>query len=197
MPARIPRLACYNARVKRVVLGVDPGTKRIGLACSDEDAERAHPVRTLARTDDASAARAIAEEAKRAGAGEVVVGLPLRLDGTEGDSAKRARALAAKLESAGLRVTMWDERLTTAAAERTLKEQGLDASERRVVVDQVAATMLLQSYLDALTRKAALAKEDTDWASDETAAPDAAPPGRPRRADGPRSGARRRGRSAG
>jgi putative Holliday junction resolvase len=137
------------------VLGVDPGSVRIGLALSDEDGERAHPLRTLARSDDASAAREILAEVKKAEAATVVVGLPLDLKGVEGAAARKARALATLLEKGGAKVVLWDERLTTAAAERTLKEQGLDAVERRKVVDQVAATMLLQSYLDMLAHRRA------------------------------------------
>lgn len=176
------------------VLGIDYGTVRIGVAVSDEDGERAAPVRTIPRADDAAAARLIVDEAKQHDAAQVVLGLPLKLDGTEGDAARRARALGRKLETAGLKVVYWDERLTTAAAERVLKEQGLDAVKRREVVDQVAATMLLQSWLDARAAQAVQHAPKERWRSETD---DAAEPA-PSRRDPPRGrDARRPKRSAG
>jgi putative Holliday junction resolvase len=82
----------------------------------------------------------------------LVVGLPLRLDGTEGEAARRARAFGEVLGAAfGVEVAFWDERLTTVAAERSLSEMGRRGTKRREVVDQSAATILLQGYLDANT----------------------------------------------
>ena len=78
------------------------------------------------------------------------MGLPLRLSGEEGPEARRARRLAQALErKAKLRVVLWDERLTTSAAERELRGAGLRGEKKKAVLDQVAATLLLQSYLDA------------------------------------------------
>ncbi|HEX2646856.1 MAG TPA: Holliday junction resolvase RuvX, partial [Candidatus Dormibacteraeota bacterium] len=91
----------------------------------------------------------LAELARREGAGRIVVGLPLRLDGSAGPEAKSARELAAGLRrSSGLPVELLDERLTTAAAERAMIEAGARRSRRRETIDQVAATLLLQSHLD-------------------------------------------------
>ena len=79
-----------------------------------------------------------------------VVGLPLRLDGTEGEAARRARVLGEALRAAlDAEVVYWDERMTTVAAERSLREMGRRGSRRREIVDQSAATILLQGYLDA------------------------------------------------
>jgi len=94
-------------------------------------------------------AERIADIARREDAGRIVVGLPLRLDGSSGPEAKSARDLADTLRRAsGLPVELVDERLTTAAAERAMIEGGARRSRRRETIDQVAATLLLQSHLD-------------------------------------------------
>jgi putative Holliday junction resolvase len=134
------------------VLAVDPGTVRVGLALSDESATLATPLRTL----DASPrlADAIAEVARAEGAGRIVVGLPRRLDGGEGEEAAAARRLAGELtRTSGLPVELWDERFTSLMAERALVEsrprRGRRAgAQRREATDRVAASILLQSYLD-------------------------------------------------
>lgn len=129
-------------------LGVDLGTRRIGLAISDARGSVATPYATLERTNDEHDAKAIAEVASAEEAKLVVVGHPLKLDGTRGDAALVAEAFAAKLKESGLRVAMWDERLTTKEAESSLKRRGMKGRERRAVVDKVAAQVLLQAYLD-------------------------------------------------
>jgi len=159
-------------------LGVDPGERRIGLALSDEDGRVAMPLRTVVRQGDgAEAVRAIAEEARRSEVCEIVVGLPLALDGTEGISARRSRAFAARVgRLASVPVVMWDERLTTAAAERSLREAGVRGKRRREVVDQAAATLLLQTYLDHLEHREA---GGSTWDPEtEPPAPAAPPRGR-------------------
>lgn len=131
-------------------LGIDPGMRRVGLALSDEDGTFASPLKTLQRTSDSALIEALVGEARSHGVGEFVLGLPLRLDGGEGVEAKRARALKRALESASaLPVALWDERLTSAAAERELRGVGLRGARKKAVLDQAAATLLLQSYLDA------------------------------------------------
>ncbi len=130
------------------VLGVDPGEARIGVAVSDEVRTLAFPLCTVERKNDVvrDLAAAIAEYE----VSELVVGLPLRLDGTEGEAARRARLLGEELATGlELPVVYWDERLTTAAAERGLRDLGVGGKARRDVVDQSAAALLLQSYLDA------------------------------------------------
>lgn len=134
------------------VLAVDPGKVRVGLALSDEDGRLATPHSTLAA--GARLAQRIAAVAEDAGAGSVVVGLPRRLDGTEGPEAESARALAAEIAAvSGLAVELWDERFTTSMAASALRtsrpKRGRKvASARREATDRVAAAVLLQSYLD-------------------------------------------------
>jgi putative Holliday junction resolvase len=132
------------------LLGVDPGARRIGLALSDEDAQIASPHSTVEVQGLERALREVAALAVRLEAERVVVGLPLRLDGSEGEAARRARLFAERLGTlTQLPIVLWDERLTTAAAERALSAGGVRGSKRRQVVDRVAAALILQSYLDA------------------------------------------------
>ena len=133
------------------IVGIDPGQARIGLAISDEGQTIAFPRETITVSGTADEAAA---EVCRALVGEeietAVVGLPLRLDGTEGEAARRVRLFGEALRhSIGTEVVYWDERMTTVAAERSLREMGRRGSRRREVVDQSAATILLQGYLDA------------------------------------------------
>jgi putative Holliday junction resolvase len=130
-------------------IGVDLGTRRIGIAISDAKGTVATPYATLHRTSDENDAQAIAELAAAEKAATVVLGYPLALDGSIGDAALVAQAFAQKLRAAGARVKLWDERLTTAEAEKKLKGRGMKGRQRRAVVDKVAATVLLQSFLDS------------------------------------------------
>lgn len=132
-------------------LGLDPGTKRIGVAVSDLSGTIASPLLVLTRSRserhdlDELARIARSEEAEI-----VVVGLPLGLDGTHGAAAKAATALARRLATVvDVPVELHDERLTTVSADRAMIEAGLDAVERRRRVDKVAAAIMLQSWLDA------------------------------------------------
>jgi putative Holliday junction resolvase len=134
------------------VLAVDPGTVRVGLALSDESATLATPLRTLQAGP--ALATQIAGAAREAGAERIVVGLPRRLDGSEGDEAAAARRLARELgELSGIDVELWDERFTSRMAEAALvasrPARGRRAgARRREATDRVAAAILLQSYLD-------------------------------------------------
>lgn len=132
-------------------LGVDPGTKRIGLAVSDLSGTIASPLLVLAcsrspRHDLTEVARvARAEEAE-----VIVVGLPLNMDGSHGPAARAATRFAERLATvAGVPVELHDERRTTVTAEQALREGGLDGRARRQKVDKVAAAVMLQSWLDA------------------------------------------------
>ena len=126
------------------ILGVDHGTKRIGLALSDETGTVATPLGYV--TSVAELLRTAAER----GAQKIVVGVPRRLDGTSSEQTERAMAFIATLEQATtLPVARWDERLTTAQAERVLLEGNVRRADRREKRDQLAAQLLLQSYLDA------------------------------------------------
>jgi putative Holliday junction resolvase len=131
-------------------LGVDPGQRRVGLALSDEDGELASPLTTLTRTDDAGVVRDLAQVAEQHAVDTIVIGLPLRMNGLEGPEAKRSRLLAKRLrEHTQAKIVLWDERMTTMAAERELRGAGLRGEKKRAQIDQAAATLLLQSYLDA------------------------------------------------
>jgi putative holliday junction resolvase len=131
------------------VLAVDPGSRRVGLALSDPTGMIAQPLATVdAAPRDTLPAR-LAVVAQEQGAGRIVVGLPRRLDGSYGPEAKSARQLAGEIrEASGMPVDLVDERLTTALAERSMIAGGVRRARRRATIDQVAATLLLQSYLD-------------------------------------------------
>ncbi len=132
------------------VLAVDYGSRRIGLALSDPTGTATEPLPTVQRRGDDQAAREVAEVARRHGARTVVVGLPLRLDGTEGPQAQAARRFARRLEQyAGVPVRLWDERLTSVQAERLLVDGGLRRAQRRLLRDQLSAALLLRSFLEA------------------------------------------------
>jgi putative pre-16S rRNA nuclease len=134
-------------------LGVDLGSKRIGLALSDPTGTVASPLEVLNRSGDlARDYDAIVAAAREAGAATIVVGLPLSLSGAEGPAAKAARAevdeLRTRATPAGIDVLLHDERLTTVTAERALQEARMRREARRRVVDKVAAAVMLQSWLD-------------------------------------------------
>ena len=131
-------------------VGVDLGSKRIGIAISDSDGAVATPYEVVHRSGDRDRdRRAIAGIVADVEAEIVVVGLPLSLDGSEGRAAQGARHEAGLLEAVvDVPVVLHDERLTTVTAERMLIEQNLNAQARRKVVDKVAAAVLLQSWLD-------------------------------------------------
>lgn len=131
-------------------MGIDPGLRRVGLAVSDESGEWASPHKTLAGDKPSALVVVLAQEASALGVREIVMGLPLRMNGTAGPEAKRAELLGKALQKAsGIRVIMWDERLTTVSAERELRGSGLRGEKKKALIDQAAATVLLQSYLDA------------------------------------------------
>ncbi|MFK7984399.1 MAG: Holliday junction resolvase RuvX [Sandaracinaceae bacterium] len=136
-------------------LGIDHGMRRVGVAVSDDEGRIAYPRTTLARKDPKALVEAVVALAQEEGVGEIIVGLPLTLEGRETASARRARAFATRVEqSSGLPIVMWDERLTTAAAERSLATAGVQARKQKAVVDQVAASLILQAYLDMLAARA-------------------------------------------
>jgi len=132
-------------------LGIDLGERRIGLAVSDELGLVAQGLPTLKRKGARADLAQLGELIQRLGVEEVIVGYPLNLDGTLGEGAEKASAFARELEQAfPVRTILWDERLTTKAAERFLIETGMRRKRRREVVDQVAAVLILQGYLDRL-----------------------------------------------
>ncbi|TMD06491.1 MAG: Holliday junction resolvase RuvX [Chloroflexi bacterium] len=131
------------------VLAIDPGTRRVGIALSDESATIASPLQTLAAEPPETLVARLAVLAREVGAQQVVVGLPRRLDGTRGPEEAAARALAHELRTAlRLPVSLYDERLTSVAAERGLIDQGVRRAQRKEVRDKVAAALILQDFLD-------------------------------------------------
>jgi putative pre-16S rRNA nuclease len=136
------------------LLGLDVGDKTIGVALSDESATLASGLHTIRRTGLKKDLRELAELARGRDVGAVVVGLPRRLDGSEGPQAQKVRAFVQALQDAvKLPVVTWDERFTTVAAEQALIEGGVSRERRKGLVDKVAAVLILQNYLDY--RKAA------------------------------------------
>ena len=132
-------------------LGIDLGDRRVGIAVCDSAGTVATPVQTLVRSGDARRdLESIADLVQEWEAEIVVVGLPLSLDGSEGPAARSALAQTDKLRQVlGVPVVSHDERLTTVIAHRRLTEQDVDGRARRGMVDQVAAAVMLQSWLDA------------------------------------------------
>jgi len=131
------------------VLGIDVGSVRIGLAVSDETRTLASPLATVPNDPRVLWPRILRELEDRQ-VERVVIGLPRRLDGSEGEAAEHARRFGAELaRRTSTVIEFWDERFTTAAAERSLIEGGVRRRRRREVIDAVAAAVLLQSWLDA------------------------------------------------
>ncbi len=131
------------------LLGVDPGERRIGLAVSDPEGKVATPVGVIDRDDVEDAAGAVVARARELGAEGIVVGMPITLRGEVGPAARQVQEFVEELRAAGeLPVTVCDERLTTAVAERAMLEADLSRRARREKVDKVAATLILQAYLD-------------------------------------------------
>ena len=135
-------------------LGVDLGTRRIGVALSDELGLIAQALPTLEPPKEEDTLAAIQALIDRHGVAEVVVGLPKNMDGTLGPAAEKALAFAKRLEEGGrVKVTMWDERLTSKAAERLLIEAEVRRAKRKRTVDQMAAVLILQGFLDRRRRQ--------------------------------------------
>jgi putative Holliday junction resolvase len=132
-------------------LGIDLGERRIGVALSDSAGTMATPYEVVTRSGDrARDHQRLAELVEETGAEMVVVGLPLSLDGTRGPAVARIEDELDQLRPRlGVPVDTWDERLSTVEAERRLRSAGVGGRRRRHVVDQVAATVILQSWLDA------------------------------------------------
>lgn len=145
LAARLPRFA-------RLV-GVDPGTKTIGVAVSDVERRIASPVETIRRVKFTPDAEKLLALAAKLEAVALVIGLPLNMDGTEGPRAQATRAFARNLEKMGAPpIHFWDERLSTAAVTRSLIEQDASRAKRADVVDRMAAAYILQGALDFMTR---------------------------------------------
>ena len=145
--------AAAHLPVRGALIGLDLGSKTIGVASSDPDRRLATGVETIARKNfTADAARVLALAAERKAAG-FVLGLPVNMDGSEGPRAQSTRAFARNLSRlTELPIALWDERLSTTAVERELIAVDMSRARRAEVIDQHAAVFILQGALDRLAR---------------------------------------------
>ena len=136
------------------IMAVDFGDSRTGLAVCDKSEFLASPAGVIEEKDFEKCIEKVAAAAKENAAEEIVVGYPKNMNNTIGDRAEKSLAFKEMLERrTGLPVVMWDERLTTVSANRTLMEAGVSRENRKDYVDQIAAAYILQGYLDSLERK--------------------------------------------
>ena len=146
-----PKTALESVPEGARLMGLDLGTKTIGVATSDRTRQIATPIETIERTkftEDAGRLLAIVE---REYIGLIVLGLPVNMDGSEGPRAQSTRAFARNLAKlTPIPIVFWDERLSTAAVERMLIAADTSRAKRDMVVDKLAAAWLLQSALDSL-----------------------------------------------
>ena len=155
MPDPIVDLADLAPRLRRFdrLLGLDLGTKTIGVAVSDVERRLASPVTTIRRTRFQHDAAALVKEATRLEAAALVIGWPLNMDGSEGPRVQATRAFIRNMAGlTALPFVLWDERLSTAAVTRSLIEQDASRAKRAAVVDRMAAAYILQGALDRLAR---------------------------------------------
>ncbi len=131
-------------------LGIDFGSVRIGIAISDDLGMLAHPLETI--PNDAESLSRLQQIVLQKGVSRMVVGIPRNMDGSYGPAAEKAKLFFSQLKSefAGVQLIAWDERLTTVEAQRLLHAAGRDVKKSRPIIDQVAAQVLLQSYLDSV-----------------------------------------------
>ena len=132
------------------IMAVDLGQVRTGLAVSDPTEQLASPVGTITEKNTDKLLEKVAAAAREQGVQQLVVGHPRNMDGSRGESARRAETFAASLEkAAALPVVLWDERMTTVSAIGYLNQTETRGKKRKAVVDTVAATIILQDYLDS------------------------------------------------
>ncbi|MBT5873190.1 MAG: Holliday junction resolvase RuvX [Candidatus Latescibacteria bacterium] len=131
------------------VVGIDYGLRRLGIAVSDPFMLIAQGIETIESRNQADALSQIAKLIQDYESSLVVIGLPINMDGTEGKMAQEVHAFARKIEErTGSKVLTWDERLTSTAAERTMTEMGRSTRGRKSEIDRIAATLILQGFLD-------------------------------------------------
>lgn len=136
---------------RRVLVGLDLGTKTIGVAVSDRGWQIASPLTLIRRTKFAQDAALLAEILAEHHAAAVILGLPVNMDGTEGPRAQATRAFARNFAPIGrIPIVLWDERLSTAAVTRTLIDADVSRKRRAGLVDKMAAAYILQGALDRL-----------------------------------------------
>jgi putative Holliday junction resolvase len=133
------------------IMGLDVGTKTIGVAISDVLRGIASPLETIRRTKFQADAARLLQLAGEHGVAAIVIGFPLNMDGSEGPRAQSTRAFARNLRAlTDLPIAFWDERLSTAAAERSMLEADMSRARRAAAIDRVAASFILQGALDRL-----------------------------------------------
>lgn len=137
------------------IVCLDIGDVRIGVAVSDPTGTIASPVEVIRRVGWGPDVRKIREICDRFDTNRVLSGLPLNMDGSEGLQARKVREFCAQLQSAGLNISFQDERLSTVSAEEALIEGGVSRGGRRQVVDKIAATVILQQWLEEQKHKEA------------------------------------------
>lgn len=139
------------------ILGLDFGSKTVGVAVSDGLLLTAQGIETIERKDESKLRKTCARIEKLIAeyeVTEIVLGLPKNMNNTEGERVEKTKAFGEMLERrTGLPVHYWDERLTTVAAEQILMESGVRRENRKAVIDKVAAGLILQGYLDCLRTK--------------------------------------------
>lgn len=139
------------------ILGLDYGTKTVGVSISDELLLTAQSLETITRKSEKKLRQTLArieEIIEEYGVTSIVLGLPKNMNETEGERVEATREFADMVEHrTGLKVVLWDERLTTIQAERVLIESGVRRENRKAVIDQLAAGFILQSYLDSLKKE--------------------------------------------
>ena len=136
------------------IIGLDLGTKTIGVAISDITRQIASPLETISRRKFTQDAERIAFLIARENSGLLVLGLPLNMDGSEGPRAQSTRSFARNLARiTELPIALWDERLSTAAVERILISADTSRAKRSAVIDKLAATYILQSALDSIVSR--------------------------------------------
>ncbi len=132
------------------ILALDAGTKTVGVAISDPTGSFATPIIVIRRTKANDDIQRILDLAKRYEAQRILVGMPISMSGRLGEQARLVEAFVAQLRKATpIAIETFDERLTTVEAERRMREAGLSAEKRRANIDAMAATVLLQGYLDS------------------------------------------------
>lgn len=133
------------------IMGLDVGDRRVGVAVSDAMGLTAQPVMTLLRSNRRQDVKSLLRVIRKLGCSEIVIGNPLYMSGDLSPQAIKAQEFGQMLEKeTGLPVRLWDERLTTTEAHRHLHAAGMAGASHRRVVDQVAAVLILQGYLDSL-----------------------------------------------
>ncbi len=159
MAAEVLDLAELKPRLQKLqrLIGIDLGTKTIGLALSDVERRIATPLETIRRTTFTKDAARLLELADRHGAAAFVIGLPLNMDGSEGPRVQATRAFVRNLGAKTAKpFAYWDERLSTAAVTRELIAQDASRAKRADVIDRMAAAFILQGALDRLANLGAI-----------------------------------------